>query len=84
MTTSQEWAERFSGYVPRDRFEARATKSLDRRAQIARVMAMQGLPVGDATDQLNGRIYEARKYIKERSARGYADGRASARPTTRT
>lgn len=72
MTTSQEWAERFSGFVPRDRFDAvqpMIGRPLDRKSQIERVIAVQGLSRAEAAEQVNGRLYEAREYLKRRSSR---------------
>lgn len=72
MTTSQEWANRLAGYVPRDAFDGvqpRTGRPLDRRTQIARVMTVQGITRDEAADQINTRIYEARQYLKRRAKR---------------
>jgi len=42
---------------------------INRKAQIDRVIAAQGLSREDAADQVNGRIYEAHQYLKARAAR---------------
>ena len=42
---------------------------INRKAQIARVIAAQGLTREDAAEQVNGRIYEAREYLKRRGHR---------------
>lgn len=39
------------------------------KAQIDRVLAVQDLTVGEAYDQVNTRIYEARRYLKSRRRR---------------
>lgn len=39
---------------------------INRKAQIDRVIAAQGLSRADAADQVNTRIYEARQYLKRR------------------
>ncbi len=41
---------------------------INRKAQIARVIAAQGLSVSEASEQVNGRLYEAREYLKRRRA----------------
>ncbi len=46
-----------------------AGMKINLRTQIARVIAAQGLSRADAADQINGRIYEARLYLKAREAR---------------
>lgn len=43
--------------------------NINRKAQIARVIAAQGLTVSEASEQVSGRIYEAREYIKRRASR---------------
>jgi len=42
---------------------------MNRSKQIAKVITAQGLSRKDAADQVNTRIYEARQYLKHRSAR---------------
>ena len=42
---------------------------INRRAQIDRVIAVQGLSRADAADQLNTRMCEARRYLKSRARR---------------
>ena len=37
--------------------------------QIEKVIAAQGLSKADAADQIRGRVYEARQYLKQRAAR---------------
>jgi hypothetical protein len=41
----------------------------DRERQILRTMAAQGLSRDDAADQVRGRIYDAREYLKSRAQR---------------
>lgn len=43
--------------------------TINRNRQIARVIAAQGLSRADAIDQINGRLYEARQYLKARAQR---------------
>lgn len=43
---------------------------INRKSQIDRVIAAQGLSVVEASEQVSGRIYEAREYIKQRAKRG--------------
>ena len=43
--------------------------NINRKTQIARVIAVQGLSRVDAADQVATRLYEARKYLKSRSNR---------------
>lgn len=72
MTTSQEWAERLAGFVPRDPFDGVQPldrRQIDRKSQIARVVAVQGLSTSEAAEQVDGRIYEARQYLRRRAAR---------------
>jgi hypothetical protein len=45
------------------------TMTVNRKIQINRVIAVQGLSAGDAADQVNTRIYEAREYLKRRALR---------------
>lgn len=42
---------------------------INRKAQIARVIAAQGLSVSEASEQVSGRVYEALKYLKCREQR---------------
>lgn len=42
---------------------------INRKAQIDRVIAAQGLTVTEASEQVSGRIYEAREYLKRRGQR---------------
>ncbi len=44
--------------------------NINRKTQIARVIAVQGLTPSEASEQINGRIYEAREYLKCRGQRG--------------
>ena len=43
--------------------------NINRKTQIARVIAVQGLTPSEASEQINGRIYEAREYLKCRGQR---------------
>lgn len=43
--------------------------NINRKTQIARVIAVQGLTPSEASEQINGRIYEAREYLKRRGQR---------------
>lgn len=45
---------------------------INRKAQIARVIAAQGLSVSEASEQVSGRVYEALKYLKRREQRNVA------------
>lgn len=45
---------------------------INRKAQIARVIAAQGLLVSEASEQVSGRVYEALKYLKRREQRNVA------------
>lgn len=42
---------------------------INRKTQIARVIAVQGLTVAEASEQVSGRIYEALEYLKRREQR---------------
>jgi hypothetical protein len=42
---------------------------IDMANQIDRVVAAQGLSRADAADQVRGRLYEARQYLKKRATR---------------
>ena len=44
-------------------------QNVDMKRQIAKVQAAQALSAADAHDQVRGRIYEAREYMKQRAAR---------------
>lgn len=43
---------------------------INRKSQIDRVIAAQGLSVAEASEQVSGRIYEAREYLKLRAQLG--------------
>lgn len=43
--------------------------SMNRQRHIDRVVSVQGLSRADAAEQLDGRIYEARQYLKRRAER---------------
>lgn len=42
------------------------TMKINRKSQIARVIAAQGLTPVEASEQVSGRIYEANEYLKRR------------------
>lgn len=43
---------------------------INRRTQIDRVIAAQGLSAVEASEQVSGRVYEAIEYLKQRAKRG--------------
>lgn len=43
---------------------------INRKSQIDRVIAAQGLSSAEASEQVSGRIYEALEYLKQRATRG--------------
>ena len=55
-------------YLQQSEGKARTMK-INLKAQIARVIAAQGMSRTDALDQINGRVYDARQYIKRRAGR---------------
>lgn len=44
-------------------------QNVNMKRQIAKVQAVQALSVTDACDQVRGRLYEAREYLKQRASR---------------
>ena len=42
---------------------------INMKRQIVKVQAVQGLSTADAADQIRGRLYEARQYLKQRALR---------------
>lgn len=42
---------------------------MNMQRQIEKVIAAQGLSKADAEDQIRGRVYEARQYLKQRATR---------------
>lgn len=54
---------------PIEQMKGRIMK-INRKSQIDRVIAAQGLSAAEASEQVSGRIYEALEYIKQRAKRG--------------